>query len=104
MRHSDLEEAIARYPQTPGFKERGGTSEEAAKAVSVTCEQARGMILSLLWTKPPMTADEIAAHFGWSRFFTRPRVSQLHTLKAIKKVARKPNPDSGMNAWTWTVA
>jgi predicted HTH transcriptional regulator len=98
-----IDDALARYPDSPGFKERGGTSEEAAEKVSGGSEAARGKILSLLWTREAMTADEIAAHFGWSQFYARPRVSELHKLKAIKKAGRKAN-DSGMSAWAWTVA
>ncbi len=92
-----------RYPSHPGSK-TGGTSEEAAKAVAGSSERARGMILSWLWTVPPRTADEIAEHFGWSVLYTRPRVSELHKLKAIKKAGRRSNPSSNLSANTWTIA
>jgi len=91
------------YPNAPGMKERGGTSQEAAEKVAGTSERARGQILSLLWKMPPMTADEIAKEMNWTVLFCRPRVSELHAMKAIKKAGRKKN-ESGMSAWTWTVA
>jgi len=87
----------------PGYKAEG-TSKEAAERVAGTSEAARGKILSYLWTTAPRTADEIAGHFGWSVLYTRPRVSELHKLKAIKKAGRRRNDCSGLNANTWTVA
>jgi predicted ArsR family transcriptional regulator len=97
-----IDDALARYPDGPGFK-ADGTSKEAAEKVSGGTEAARGRILSLLWQSQPMTADEIAAHFDWSPFYARPRVSELHKLNAIKKAGRRRNA-SGLNANTWTVA
>lgn len=91
------------YPtERPGFKEHG-TSKEAAEKIAGTSEAARGKILSLLWKMPPMTADEIAAEMGWTVLYTRPRVSELFKMNAIKKAGRRKN-DSGLNAWTWTIA
>ena len=98
-----IEDAMARYPHQPGHKEHGGTSEEAAKKVAGSSEAARGMILSLLWKMPPMTADQIATEFGWTVLYTRPRVSELYKLNAIKKAGRSKNA-SGMSAWLWEIA
>jgi hypothetical protein len=92
-----------RYPRTPGHK-TDGTSKEAAEKVAGSSEAARGKILSYLWTTAPRTADEIAEHFGWSVLYTRPRVSELHKLKAIKKAGRRQNPSSRLSANTWTAA
>ena len=94
---------VAHYPESPGHKERGGTSQEAAEKVAGSSEKARGMILSLLWKMPPMTADQISAELGWPITYGRPRVSELHKLKAIKKAGRSKNA-SGMSAWLWTIA
>lgn len=91
------------YPGSPGFKERGGTSEEAAEKVASTTEQARGRILQLLWKSHPMTADEIAAELGWTVLYCRPRVSELNKMSAIKKDGRRRNA-SGLSANTWTIA
>ena len=102
MTQLTLDDALARYPQGPGYKAEG-TSKEAAEKVAGSSEANRGKILSYLWTTAPRTADEIAEHFGWSVLYTRPRVSELHKLKAIRKAGRRRN-DSGMSANTWTVA
>jgi ParB-like chromosome segregation protein Spo0J len=102
MTQFTIEDAMARYPESPGYKEPT-TSKEAAERVAGTSEAARGMILSLLWTKPPMSADQIAAHFGWTVLYTRPRVSELHKMNAIKKAGRVTNA-SGLSAWAWTIA
>jgi predicted ArsR family transcriptional regulator len=91
-----------RYPQNPGYKAEG-TSREAAEKVAGGSEKARGQILSLLWKSEPMRADQIAAHFGWTVLYTRPRVSELFKMKAIKKAGRSRN-DSGLSANLWTVA
>ena len=96
-------EPPATYPESPGVKERGGTSQEAADKVAGSTEAARGRILSLLWNSKPMSADQISAHFGWNITYGRPRVCELHKLGAIKKAGRTTN-DSGMSAWLWTVA
>jgi hypothetical protein len=95
-------EPPAKYPTTPGFK-TDGTSKEAAEKIAGTSEAARGQILSLLWKSKPMSADQIAAHFGWTVLFTRPRVSELHKMKAIKRAGRTKN-ESGMSAWLWEIA
>jgi hypothetical protein len=87
----------------PGYK-ADGTSKEAAQRVSSTTEKARGDIRRLLMeSRDPLSADEIAERLGLSVLYCRPRVSELHKMKAIRKVGRARNA-SGLAAWTWTVA
>lgn len=90
------------YPNSPGYK-APGTSQEAAEKVSSSTGNARGRILKLLWHSPALSADEIALEMGWTVLYCRPRVSELHSMGAIKKAGRGKNA-SGLSANLWTIA
>lgn len=90
------------YPATPGYKERGGTSQAAAQAVAGTAGANRERILNLLAHHPGgLTADEIAEHLNMDKLAVRPRVSELRTASAIEKTGARRANASGMSAWVW---
>lgn len=89
------------YPDHAGFKEKGGTSEEAALAIESKAATLRGQVLRLLQSGQHLTADEIAQRLEEGILSIRPRVSELKKLGLIEKTGdRRPNA-SGMNAAVW---
>jgi predicted Rossmann fold nucleotide-binding protein DprA/Smf involved in DNA uptake len=86
------------YPNTAGFKEQGGTSQEAAE--SIDAKTLRELALAEI-VKEPLTADEVAANLGQSVLAIRPRVSELHRAGAIYKTARRRVNRSGKKAVVW---
>ena len=88
------------YPDSPGFKEKGGTSEEAAATVAKDLVKLRERVLDVIWFSP-CTADEVAAALGMSVLAIRPRVSELRKLgKIVRQGGRRLNA-SGIPAWVW---
>ena len=90
------------YPNTPGFKVRG-TSSEAARRVAPRAKRLLDRIQDFIETNYPasFTADQIAALLGEPIFSVRPRVSELHRGgKIVNSGARAPNA-SGMTATAW---
>jgi len=84
------------YPETPGFKERGGTSQRAAMKMKGRDKPLRIKCLRLLAFSGliGMTADEIAYELGVKPGSIRPRMSQLYDLGyAVKTSAARKNED-----------
>lgn len=90
-------------PHGPGFKERGGTSEQAAKAVASKSSRLRDAVLYQisLSGQRGMTADEIAAALNASVLAVRPRVSELNKMAKIKKTTERRRNESGLYAAVW---
>ncbi len=95
-------------PHGAGFKgERGGTSEEAAKAIALSVTGRRREVLEFLRTKAaePMTADEIAVALQRSILSIRPRVSELYQMGLVEPHStRGRNESSGLLARKWRPA
>ena len=90
--------SAANYPEGAGYKEKGGTSEEAAR--NTDAATLRGMTLAEL-KRSPGTADEIANRLEIDRLSIRPRLSELKNKGLIRKTDfTRPN-DSGKNARVW---
>lgn len=89
------------YPiSSAGFKSYG-TSSEAAEQISPTIKKAHEDLIHLLVNYPQgLTADEAGELLGWSLWYARPRVSELHGRGLIKKTGRGVNA-SGKSAYTW---
>lgn len=96
---------VTKYPETPGFKERKGTSQEAAQKIAARARNLSDEVLTLLtdiWPRG-MTADEVAEAIGASILAVRPRFSELKSInKIVKTTVRRPNKSSGVNAVVWT--
>lgn len=95
----------APYPHSPGFKERGDTSQAAAATVRPGTRALRAACLAQLRSRP-QTADEVAAALGESVLAVRPRISELKALGKIVKLegpfGRRLNA-SGIKAAVWRV-
>lgn len=90
-----------RYPDVPGFKRRG-TSSDAAKSIHSEAPKLREDCLDAIRSKP-RTADEVADALGKSVLAVRPRLSELVALrKIIETGERRPNT-SGKMASVWRV-
>jgi hypothetical protein len=90
------------YPSAPGFKERGGTSEQAANAMQGSARILRDRIFAALARKP-MTADECAAALSESILSVRPRLSELAKQNMIERTGERHKNASGMSAHVWRV-
>ena len=92
------------YPNTPGFKS-GGPSSEAADTISASAKNLRAAVLrTLILTTHGMSADEIASELKRSILSVRPRVSELHRLGVIRPSGERSRNESGMSATVWTVS
>jgi predicted ArsR family transcriptional regulator len=90
------------YPNRPGFKEHGGTSEDAAASVAGKSPLLRDLVLEALSCEP-MTADETAKRLGKSVLSIRPRLSELRAMgKIVATPVTRPNA-SGKQARVWRV-
>lgn len=93
------------YPDHPGFKEKGGTSEEAAKKIAPTLKKNQAAILDgLKDAGVPLTADELAAHLNKNFLSVRPRVAELNRLGKIRKTGERRKNASGHDAACWIPA
>lgn len=85
------------YPDAPGFKERGGTSEAAAKATEPRVGSLRAQALAEI-TRLPGTPDEIAARLNKSVLAIRPRITELIDMGLVRKSGKTRPNDSGHEA------
>ena len=84
------------YPARPGFKERGGTSEEAAASIAPEQRRLQDRVLAVLRDFPNgLTADEVANYLDRSELAIRPRLSELLRLGEIDKTERRRRNRSG---------
>lgn len=95
-----------RYPAGPGFKQAGGTSEQAARAVAGSAAGKRARVLAEVARRggAGATADEIAQALGLSVLSVRPRVSELNRSGFIVASGSRRKNDSGLNASVWIIA
>lgn len=89
------------YPSSAGFKERGGTSQEAAENLG-TVAGMRAAVLAEI-RRRPSTADEVAEKLGLSVLSVRPRCSELRHFGRIVANGQRRKNASGVNAAVWTV-
>lgn len=93
------------YPETAGFKEHGGTSEEAAKATQQRVTYLRAKVYQILRQSPqPLTADTVASMMGETVLSIRPRFSELHKVGRIVKTDQRGKNESGHSAIKWAAA
>ena len=95
------------YPDSPGFKEKSGTSELAAAKVMRRAAILRERIMMLFAPGMTMTADEVAEYLHESILSVRPRVSELGQIgrhgeppRLMKTLERRRNA-SGHSAVCW---
>lgn len=95
------------YPDTPGFKEQDGCSQEAAELLAKTgrASRLRLMCLGVLRANPlGRTCNELAGMLDESVTSVRPRVSELRTTGLITKSGTRVNDGSSMAVWRLTPA
>lgn len=92
------------YPSFPGSK-TGGTSKDAARAVSNGAAAFRQKVLSAIRTvgEHGLTADEVATLTGRDRFYVRPRLSEMARLGLIEPTGERRANQSGLSAAVWRV-
>ena len=93
-----------RYPNTAGFKERGGTSQEAARRVQKRNPKNLGArVLAEVKKRGNvgLTCDECAGIIGLSILSVRPRFSELFAVDAIRKSKRTRVNYNGSRTRVW---
>jgi hypothetical protein len=90
------------YPDRPGWKARGPSSE-AAYAVARHATTLRTRVHSFLRDRYPaaFSPDQIADSLGETILSVRPRVSELKKMGAIEPVSQRHKNRSGMSAHCW---
>ena len=89
------------YPDSPGFKEHGGTSELAAARMSLTAGTLRAKAYAIIAASDGMTADEVARTMNESVLAIRPRITELGKAGWIYKTDMRRCNVSGMPAVVW---
>lgn len=94
---------IPRYPDSPGAK-TGGTSTEAAHKITPHANTLRDRVERLFLTGATLTADECAEALGVTVLAARPRLSELAKMGLIVKTSERRKNASGMSAQVWRAA
>jgi hypothetical protein len=89
------------YPKAPGFKERGGTSEQVAREICAGQAKAlRDVVYEVIkWL--PRTSDEVAEALHMSILTIRPRLSELRAEGKIVPTGVRRRNASGKMATVW---
>lgn len=105
------EPSLFDYPASPGFKEKGGASQDAAAAIAPKADGLRERILALFNSEPlkvkgrvRITADEAAAMLRVDRLGIRPRFTELLAEGKIRKTDQRRKNVSGQSATVWELA
>ncbi|WP_324748788.1 hypothetical protein SH591_08705 [Sphingomonas sp. LY54] len=90
------------FPNHPGFKEQGGTSEDAAKLAAETAPMLRERCFDLIQASPTgLTGDEVAERLGWGICSIRARCSELYAMGWVRKYGRRANRHSRASSVVW---
>lgn len=89
------------YKGTPGHKERGGTSEQAARAMSDRVEKLQSMVLRELYHRGKMSTDQTAEALSELPGSVRPRFSELKLAGLVEKTRERVANTSGHSATVW---
>jgi hypothetical protein len=91
------------YPDSPGYKEKGGTSEAAADQIASRAHTLRGKALQIFRELYPdgSTADGIALRVGVTVLAMRPRITELYKFGLIEKTDFCRLNKSGVRARVW---
>ena len=94
---------LGSYPETPGYK-TGGTSRDAARAVSSTTPLLREQVFNAIRSAGDrgLTPDEAAAEIGATVLAVRPRFTELAKAPArIVETGERRRNESGLKAKAW---
>jgi predicted ArsR family transcriptional regulator len=89
------------YPGTPGFKERGGASQDAALASREHASRLRPLILRALADKDMLSTDQAAEVLAETVLSVRPRFSELKEAGLVEKTPFRVKNNSGHTATVW---
>lgn len=96
---------VGAYPTVAGAKEKGSTSELAAKAIESTdAKTLRKACLEIMRHYGPISTDEAARMLQRSVLSVRPRFSELRAQGLIEPSSERTENDSGMTAKRWRLA
>lgn len=99
---SGMKRLLEQYPDHPGFKDKGDTSQEAANSVAGRAKALREAVLLAVQHRP-RTADEVADALSMSVLTIRPRLSELRATNKIAKTGERRRNASGKMAAVWRV-
>jgi hypothetical protein len=91
------------YPRHCAGAKRVGPSEEAAKKVTPSIEEAHALMLAKYRELGPMTADEAWQACGWTQGYGRPRNSELVKMGELINTGRRGKSIYGSSATIWDV-
>ena len=90
------------YPDAPGFKEKGGASEEAAQRIAPALKKNQTEAFNAFHRAgKPLTADELAEFLGKTIVSVRPRVSELRRLGLIVSTGERRASSFGQASTVW---
>ena len=90
------------YPDAPGFKEKGGALEDAAKRLAPALKKNQTEALNAFHRAgKPLTADELADFLGKTIVSIRPRVSELRRLGLIVPSGERRASSFGQASTVW---
>jgi hypothetical protein len=97
------EAAAPRFPEAPGFREKGGCSEEAARIAAETAPALRDRCFKLIHAAPAgLTGEETAAKMEWEICSIRARISELYVMGWVTKGGRRTNSDRRASSTVWS--
>ena len=92
------------YPDSPGHKEKGGTSEQAAVEIRDRAKVLSARIMLLFAAMGPeqgMTADEVSEALGVDKGSIRPRFTELKLVGRLYKTTATRVNRIGKNVRVW---
>ena len=91
------------YPDSPGYKEKGGTSQQAAEDIAPKAKTIRQNLLALFQGGSDYTPEEAAEELCVDILAVRPRFTELKLQGEIHKTsATRPNLN-GKNVRVWAL-
>lgn len=89
------------YPQSPGYKETAGASQDAAEQVRPKAETVRARVLDMLQAGAEVTADEAAFRLRLDVLTVRPRFTELFKQGLIEKTDERRRSSRGVGQVVW---
>lgn len=94
------------YPNAPGFRAGAPeTSREAAASVATAAANRSKLALCFVRERGPVgaTSDEVASHYDWVLYSSRPRLAELRKRGAIVDSGRRREGISGRKQVVWVL-
>jgi hypothetical protein len=102
MSIDNITDVPASFPHHPGSKEKGGTSEAAAKLAAENAPALRQRCFALIEAAAiGLTGDEVAECMDWELCSIRARISELYAMGWVRKDGRRANRHSRASCVVW---